>query len=149
MSSPLFVGLQKLSWVFQLKINKFGESESDVEIDVENDEFQPSASVQQQVVEEPETPVEEEVEEKVEIKEEDYMEPTLEYSEAVTEQLFDTKPPQAEVVLSDFNVTDLEKAVFPEFFDGRATKTPSRYLKVYLSIPQHFTSDIDSTTLFK
>lgn len=116
-----------------MKINKVCESESDIEIDVENDDFQPSASVQQQVVEELETPVKEEVEDNVEIKEEDYMKPTLEYSEAVTEQLFDTKPPQVEVVLSEFNVTDLEKAVFSEFFDGRATKTPSRYLKVYLS----------------
>lgn len=38
--------------------------------------------------------------------------------------------PTDECLLDTDTITDLEKCVHSEFFEGRPTKTPSRYLKV-------------------
>lgn len=51
----------------------------------------------------------------------------------VVRQLCDETPPKCEVVLDENRVTDLEKCIHYEFFDGRPTKTELRYLKVRTS----------------
>ncbi|KAI5619881.1 histone H2A deubiquitinase MYSM1 isoform X1 [Silurus asotus] len=40
------------------------------------------------------------------------------------------KPPEQEVTLNTCTITDEEKVAIPEFFEGRLSKTPERYLKI-------------------
>ncbi|KAI5090482.1 histone H2A deubiquitinase MYSM1 [Silurus meridionalis] len=40
------------------------------------------------------------------------------------------KPPEQEVTLNTSTITDEEKVAIPEFFEGRLSKTPERYLKI-------------------
>lgn len=53
----------------------------------------------------------------------------------LVDQLMDLNNPSCEVKLSN-EITDLEKFIHFEFFEGRPTKTPERYLKVNLSSTQ-------------
>lgn len=40
------------------------------------------------------------------------------------------KPPEQEVTLDTSTITEEEKQAIPEFFEGRLSKTPERYLKI-------------------
>lgn len=40
------------------------------------------------------------------------------------------KPPEQEVMLDTSTITEEEKQAIPEFFEGRLSKTPERYLKI-------------------
>lgn len=40
------------------------------------------------------------------------------------------KPPEQEVTLDTGTITEEEKQAIPEFFEGRLSKTPERYLKI-------------------
>jgi len=51
-------------------------------------------------------------------------------SEEIVKQLESMELPTAELVLDQNGITDLEKYVNADFFDGRPAKTPERYLKV-------------------
>lgn len=51
-------------------------------------------------------------------------------SPELQEILNSTEPPQEELILSTQNISDLEKYFHPEFFVGRPTKTPERYMKI-------------------
>ncbi|KAF5900459.1 histone H2A deubiquitinase MYSM1-like, partial [Clarias magur] len=42
----------------------------------------------------------------------------------------DLKPPEQEVTLDTSTITEEEKQAIPEFFEGRLSKTPERYLKI-------------------
>lgn len=50
--------------------------------------------------------------------------------EDVKEQLNSLDVPKEEVILELNFISKLEKVIHYEFFEGRPTKTPSRYLKV-------------------
>lgn len=52
------------------------------------------------------------------------------FDESVTNELLCMSEPTSEVILDPCIITDLEKAIHREFFDGRPAKTPARYLKV-------------------
>lgn len=56
--------------------------------------------------------------------------PKTEPSEEIVKQLESMELPTAELVLDQNIITDLEKYVNSDFFDGRPAKTPERYLKV-------------------
>ncbi|XP_050304868.1 histone H2A deubiquitinase MYSM1-like isoform X2 [Anthonomus grandis grandis] len=51
-------------------------------------------------------------------------------SEEVAKQLDSMEVPSEEVVVNELEISDLEKYVHSEFFEGRPTKTPERYLKI-------------------
>lgn len=40
------------------------------------------------------------------------------------------KPPEQEVTFDTSTITEEEKQAIPEFFEGRLSKTPERYLKI-------------------
>ncbi|EFA09787.2 Histone H2A deubiquitinase MYSM1-like Protein [Tribolium castaneum] len=113
-----------------VKISK-DDSDSDVEIDVEDsDEVKPEIKVNKCVTELPNT----------EIKENDicesYSKPqkiTIDLSvldESLVTELTTLETPQSEVNFKENSITELEKVVHSEFFEGRPTKTPLRYLKI-------------------
>lgn len=98
--------------VVTIKREEEGES-SDVSIDVEevDDMVKETKPVQNSVTEEVEA-----------IK--------VGPSEEIVKQLESMELPTAELVLNQNGITDLEKYVNADFFDGRPAKTPERYLKV-------------------
>lgn len=51
-------------------------------------------------------------------------------NEDIVQQLTSLEEPTSEVTLDVQNVTELEKLVHSEFFEGRTSKTPERYLKI-------------------
>lgn len=53
-----------------------------------------------------------------------------ELSETLVRELTSLEEPQHEIIMEPNNITDLEKFIHGEFFEGKSTKTPSRYLKV-------------------
>lgn len=55
-------------------------------------------------------------------------------SAEVTKQLESLEVPKEEFMLDKEIVTDLEKYVHSDYFEGRPAKTPERYLKVYCYI---------------
>lgn len=46
------------------------------------------------------------------------------------EQLKSLEEPKKEIILDPNSITELEKVMHSDYFEGRAAKTPSRYLKV-------------------
>lgn len=98
--------------VVTIKREEEGES-SDVSIDVEevDDQVKETKPVQKSVTEEVEAT-------------------KVGPSEEIVKQLESMELPTAELVLDQNGITDLEKYVNADFFDGRPAKTPERYLKV-------------------
>lgn len=133
------------------KENSEGESESDLEIDVENinengnssnkmndgndnllhitegNRFSSGDNSQQCLLET----------EASEAKDKDLQMKTSkdlsELSEEVSKQLMSMEAPTSEFMLAQDTITDLERCINSEFFEGRPTKTPGRYLKVKLN----------------
>lgn len=58
----------------------------------------------------------------------------VEPSEELVKQLESMELPTVELVLDQTSISDLEKYVNADFFDGRPAKTPERYLKVTLKL---------------
>lgn len=98
-----------------------GESESDVEIDIEDDE---QKKTKLNFVEKPEVC---NLETKVP---DEQIFNISECDEATMAQLTGLEEPDKEVIMDPNNISELEKVVHGDFFEGRAAKTPSRYLKV-------------------
>jgi hypothetical protein len=48
----------------------------------------------------------------------------------ILESIFNLPPPMEELVLDVKTITEEEKVIHAEFFEGRSAKTPKRYLKV-------------------
>jgi hypothetical protein len=48
----------------------------------------------------------------------------------ILESIFNLPPPTEELILDAKTVTEEEKVIHAEFFEGRSAKTPKRYLKV-------------------
>lgn len=112
-----------VSFVLKVKITKEGtdgESESDVEIDIVDDE---QKRVKYHFAEKSETKV----------PDEQFFNIT-ECDEATMAQLTSLEKPNEELIMDPANISQLEKVVHGDFFEGRAAKTPSRYLKVIRDI---------------
>ncbi|CAH0555880.1 unnamed protein product [Brassicogethes aeneus] len=52
------------------------------------------------------------------------------YNDKTVKQLMSLEEPTEEFLLNDNVIIELEKAVVSEFFEGRGSKTPERYLKI-------------------
>jgi hypothetical protein len=48
----------------------------------------------------------------------------------ILESIFNLPPPREELILDAKSITEEEKVIHAEFFEGRSAKTPKRYLKV-------------------
>jgi hypothetical protein len=48
----------------------------------------------------------------------------------ILESIFNLPPPTEELILDAKSITEEEKVIHAEFFEGRSAKTPKRYLKV-------------------
>ncbi|XP_044271707.1 deubiquitinase MYSM1-like [Tribolium madens] len=116
-----------------VKISK-DDSGSDVEIDIEDsDEVKPEIKVNNSLRNET-------VLHNTEIKENDNFESfskppkiTIDLSvldESLVTELTTLETPQSEVTIKENFITELEKVIHSEFFEGRPTKTPLRYLKI-------------------
>ncbi|KAF5276270.1 hypothetical protein FQA39_LY06619 [Lamprigera yunnana] len=126
-----------------VKISK-ESSDEDIDLDVENDDFQQEnfveAKTKKNVTSLHENNVSSEVTEseiqRVSVRQEDKMEDSVQTFQSVDadnevrKQLMNMDVPKGEVLLSKDIITDLERSVHTEFFEGRPTKTPSRYLKI-------------------
>lgn len=114
-----------------IKESTDGESESDIEIDIENDETDvtikpPTQKPQQQIHNNNKPP-----QSKTETNVPDEQTFNLsECDEHVKNQLTNLEKPTEELILDANSISELEKVVHSDFFEGRAAKTPSRYLKV-------------------
>lgn len=51
--------------------------------------------------------------------------------ESIIKELMSLETPNSEVVVDENSITELEKVIHYEFFEGRPAKTPLRYMKVY------------------
>lgn len=58
----------------------------------------------------------------------------LDISESTRKDLTTLEVPKFELILERNSIGDVEKAINNEFFEGRPTKTPTRYLKVKIRI---------------
>ena len=54
----------------------------------------------------------------------------MEEAEEDQEEEEELKAPEQEVTLDTSTITEEEKQAIPEFFEGRPSKTPERYLKI-------------------
>ncbi|KAJ8931895.1 hypothetical protein NQ314_015164 [Rhamnusium bicolor] len=61
-------------------------------------------------------------------------------NELTVKELMSLEKPDCEIILDESNVTELEKVIHSEFFEGRPTKTPSRYLKQPYTIKVHLST---------
>lgn len=122
-------------FVYKVKIikeNTDGESESDIEIDIENDESDvtikpPPTQKPQQQIHNNNKPLQSKTETSVPDEQTFNL---SEYDENVKSQLTSLEKPIEELILDPNSISELEKAVHSDFFEGRTAKTPSRYLKV-------------------
>lgn len=112
------------------------ESDSDVEVDIESDS--PDDSLESESIakipEEKKPFIEghqfEDVKPKAEIKTEERTVKIKAYDEVLAEEIETTEPPKQEYKITLNRVSELEKYFHSEFFEGRPTKTPERYLKI-------------------
>lgn len=111
-----------------VKISK-DYSDSDVEIDVEDsDDIKPEIKITNSVNKELNTEVrgsENIVNEPQKV--------AIDLSvleEPLVKELTNLEYPDSEVIIKENFITELEKVIHSEFFEGRPTKTPLRYLKV-------------------
>lgn len=119
------------------------ESDSDIEIDIESDAPMELNSVNstgdEKAVEHFENVVEykrplkpkiEFVSKSGENRNKEVLLPKSEYNTELSNELESMKTPIEELKVCGESVTELEKFFHPEFFEGRPTKTPERYLKI-------------------
>lgn len=127
------------------KEQHFNDSESDIEVDIETEipndliesQSQSSSSAIIPAIKPEPEPIELRKVPPLKIKtlkRKEFVQPTqadtTPISPALQEILDSLELPTEELVLSPQNITDLEKYFHPEFFVGRPTKTPERYLKI-------------------
>lgn len=132
----------KLTNEFRSQVKVKNESDSDIEIDIESDspmELNNTniAAVVKSVehIESIEYKVLPERKIKIEPKygenpSEDVLIQKSEPSTTLSNELESMATPSVELEVHDESVTELEKFFHPEFFEGRPTKTPERYLKI-------------------
>lgn len=118
------------------------ESDSDIEIDIESD-----APVELRTISSPDAAKPVEHIRTVEAKRiltpkietaqkfrknhsNDLLLPKIEYDTVLSRELESMETPTEELKLHNDLVSELEKFFHPEFFEGRPTKTPERYLKI-------------------
>lgn len=110
-------------------------NESDEEVDIESEDnptdLKPP-SPQQIISEEPKEPVSQEKEEVAPKR--------PEVPEHIRQILDSAEIPQMEKRLIPNEVTPIEKFIFAEFFEGRVTKTPDRFLKIRTHIINSWTN---------
>lgn len=124
----------------QIKIKKETDTESDEDIEIDIDEETSKIEIKPVTIKEEsqEIKIKEELSPKEETKkviqkdsENDVLNRRLKsVSDTVLQQLTNKEIPFKECVLENDVISDLEKCIHAEFFEGRPTKTPSRYLKV-------------------
>lgn len=56
-------------------------------------------------------------------------------SETVLNFLTNMETPTSEYIFEENHISEVEKFVHSEFFEGRSVKTPARYLKVLANCP--------------
>ncbi|KAF5305231.1 hypothetical protein FQR65_LT07770 [Abscondita terminalis] len=135
-----------------IKISK-ETSDDELDLDVENDDSQKEnvkveikAEQDNKCIEDKETVKSENSFEEIE-KVEECSKKSSDLPGEVTKQLMSMEIPTSEVILAKDMITDLEKYIHSEFFEGRPTKTPNRYLKIrnhilntwYISKPSYVT----------
>lgn len=131
--------LENLFVSFKVTIQHADEDSSDISIDVEDlddlDKAKPPKHIVQPNIEnekpssqqtipasnDPSSPVKQEA-----VKESS----VIELIEDSAKELNSLEEPQSETILDHSVVTELEKYVNPDFFEGRPSKTPERYLRV-------------------
>ncbi|RZC42586.1 histone H2A deubiquitinase MYSM1 [Asbolus verrucosus] len=121
-----------------VKISK-DDSDSDVEIDVEDaDEFKAEVNIENITEDKPKV-VNNEIE-KIENEngnlntvnnkqQKIYIDLSI-LDESIVKELTNLEQPKSEVTIDENFISELEKIVHSEFFEGRPTKTPLRYLKI-------------------
>jgi hypothetical protein len=119
-----------------VKISK-DDSDSDVEIDVEDsDELNADKAIIEDVKESPKSEMKkienENCDSAINSKQQKIYIDLSTLDEPIAKELTSLEKPQAEVNISENYISELEKVVHSEFFEGRPTKTPLRYLKVVL-----------------
>jgi hypothetical protein len=119
-----------------VKISK-DDSDSDVEIDVEDsDELNADKAIIEDVRESPKSEMKkienENCDSAINSKQQKIYIDLSTLDELIAKELTSLEKPQAEVNISENYISELEKVVHSEFFEGRPTKTPLRYLKVVL-----------------
>jgi hypothetical protein len=119
-----------------VKISK-DDSDSDVEIDVEDsDELNADKAIIEDVRESPKSEMKkienENCDSAINSKQQKIYIDLSTLDEPIAKELTSLEKPQAEVNISENYISELEKVVHSEFFEGRPTKTPLRYLKVVL-----------------
>jgi hypothetical protein len=119
-----------------VKISK-DDSDSDVEIDVEDsDELNADKAIIEDVRESPKSEMKkienENCDSAMNSKQQKIYIDLSTLDEPIAKELTSLEKPQAEVNISENYISELEKVVHSEFFEGRPTKTPLRYLKVVL-----------------
>lgn len=109
-----------------------GESESDIEIDIENDanDNQPQPFHTNKIHQEMNENVNSTSNLQVVNVPDQQTVNLSECSDSIKEQLTSLELPKEELFLDPVSISELEKVINSEFFEGRAAKTPSRYLKV-------------------
>jgi protein MYSM1 len=122
--------------LFKVKISK-DDSDSDVEIDVEDsDELNADKAIIEDVRESPKSEMKkienENCDSAINSKQQKIYIDLSTLDELIAKELTSLEKPQAEVNISENYISELEKVVHSEFFEGRPTKTPLRYLKVVL-----------------
>lgn len=114
-----------------------GESESDVEIDIENDEEE-GKSRPDFVDKIALLPLRTETSECVsETKVPEEFFNISECDDTTISELKSLEEPNCELVMDPANISELEKVVHSDFFEGRPAKTPSRYLKVFVLVKKN------------
>lgn len=126
--------------IFQIKVER--ESESDIEIDIESEYDEPNDLQQEVSMPKPKPSNTDNIdikyiktEIKSEMKTEQLEEPEIHLPEntgnsELDEQLNSMEQPTEAIKMSLQAVTELEKYFHYEFFEGRPTKTPERYVKI-------------------
>jgi protein MYSM1 len=117
-----------------VKISK-DDSDSDVEIDVEDsDELNADKAIIEDVRESPKSEMKkienENCDSAINSKQQKIYIDLSTLDEPIAKELTSLEKPQAEVNISENYISELEKVVHSEFFEGRPTKTPLRYLKI-------------------
>lgn len=129
-----------------VRIQKVAESEdSDIEIDdpdspinqMVQERIEIKQDIKEEIIDEIKEETEEELTENITINNEtnlDKLNSVIDnYNSECKEQserVFDLPTPKQEITLDPESITEEEKEIHHEFFLGRATKTPNRYLKV-------------------
>lgn len=126
--------------VIKIQKENLSESGSDIEIDIEDDDTRGCKMISNSITNDVKTqsihskPIKYDKSNNVDIKNETTKQPAkLDFSGLSTSLvclLKSEKYPEKEYLLPENSVTELEQFVFNDFYEGRGTKTPNRYLRI-------------------